>query len=189
MCPSYAPPGFPPTHSQHLDSSDPLGASLHAASLCLIQYHSFPHRSLTKGDRMKLLGILILISLSSPAMAQTLRFGEPKGTAMWSMENHKPSPDGYSGVKPVVTLGNKEMKVVWGDSRKGDGEDITWRAKIVSRTARSVSAIATEVSDSGSAVMLFSIDLKRGFLYLTIHKETSVMNGSAVNSFVAKLEP
>jgi hypothetical protein len=50
------------------------------------------------------------------------------------MENHKPSPDGFTGVKPVVVVSEKEMTVVWGDSKTGGGAEKAWKAIIFHRS-------------------------------------------------------
>jgi hypothetical protein len=37
---------------------------------------------------------LLLLLISGSGMAQVFRCGEPTGTAMWSMDDHKVAPDG-----------------------------------------------------------------------------------------------
>ena len=50
------------------------------------------------------------------AEPEVFRCGEPKGIAMWSIESHKATPDGFTGVQPVVIIEENEMTIVWGDS-------------------------------------------------------------------------
>lgn len=137
---------------------------------------------------MRLFALLIVVALPLPVTAQVFRFGEPTGTAIHSIENHKPSPDRYRGVRPVVIVDKKEMTIIWGDSASGGGTEKAWKASIINRTSTTVSAISTDVGVYGSAVMLFTIDTKRGFLYMSAHKESELMKGSSAASFVAVLE-
>ena len=137
---------------------------------------------------MRLPALLVLAALSSPCMAQVYRFGEPAGVAMFSKEKHKPSPDGFKGVKPVVIIEKDEMTIVWGNSKSAGGEENAWKAVIVNRTENTVSALGMDTGTFGSAVMLYTIDTKRGFLYMSSHKENSLLNGSSAQTFVAMLE-
>ena len=137
---------------------------------------------------MRCIAFWIPVILSVPAMAQVFRFEEPKGIAMFSSEKHVPSPDTFTGVKPVVIIGEKEMTIVWGDSKVAGGAEKAWKAIIINRNVDSVSAIAIDSGELGSAVMLYTIDLKRGFLYMSTHKEGSLTNRSSVSSYVAKNE-
>lgn len=137
---------------------------------------------------MRLSALLVLAALSSPGMAQVYRFGEPSGTALYSVEKHKPSADRYKGVKPVFIVEDKEMIIVWGDSASAGGTEKSWRAPIIHRSANTVSAIGIDEGTFGSAVMLYTIDTKRGFLYMSSHKDNDLLNGSSAASFVAVLE-
>ena len=136
---------------------------------------------------MKPLVLLILVALTSPCSAQIFRFGTPKGTAIYSSEKHKPSPDGYSGVRPVVMVGEKEMTIIWGDSKSAGGIEKVWKATIINRNSNTISAIASDSDSDSSAVMLYTINLKRGVLYMSSHKENELL-GSSAGSFVAVLE-
>lgn len=137
---------------------------------------------------MRLSAFLVLAALSSPCVAQVYRFGEPAGVALYSQYKHKPEPDRFTGVKPVVIIEKDEMTIVWGDSKSAGGEEKAWKAAIFNRTENTVSAIGVDIVTSGSAVMLYTIDTKRGFLYMSSHKENSLLNGSSAQTFVAVLE-
>lgn len=137
---------------------------------------------------MRLPALFVLAALSSPCMAQVYRFGEPAGVAQYSQRKHKPETDRYTGVKPVVIIEKDAMTVVWGDSKSAGGEEKVWKAVIVNRTENTVSAVGMDIQTFGSAVMLYTIDTKRGFLYMSSHKETTLLNGSSAQSFVAELE-
>ena len=137
---------------------------------------------------MRLTALLVLAALSSPGMAQVYRFGEPAGVGLYSQHKHKPEPDRYTGVKPVVIIEKDAMTIVWGDSRSAGGEERAWKAVIVNRTENTVSGVVMDNQTFGSAVMLYTIDTKRGFLYMSSHKETTLLNGSSAQTFVAVLE-
>jgi len=130
--------------------------------------------------------VLLLLSLSSASHAQVFRCDEPKGVSMRSSEGHKPGADGYKGVKPVVIIGEKEMTMVWGDSQSAGGEEKAWKALIINRNPRAVSAVTLDAGETGSAVMLYTMDLKRSFLYMSAHKEGGILNDSNASSFVSK---
>ena len=136
---------------------------------------------------MKLSILVLLAAITSPCIAQVFRFGPPKGTALYSREHHQPSPDGYSGVKPVVIVDKKEMTIIWGDSDLAGASEKAWKGPIINRTSNTISAIVTDVGAGGSAVMLYTIDIKHGFLYMSSHKENEIL-GSSAASFVAVRE-
>jgi len=119
-------------------------------------------------------------------MAEVFRCGEPKGIAMWSGENHKAAPDGFTGVQPVVIIDEKEMTIVWGDSKNAGGAEKVWKAIVVHRSPESVSAVALDSGPTGAATMLYTVDVKRGYLYLSSHKDSKLLNASGVSTFVSK---
>lgn len=134
---------------------------------------------------MKVVAFLALVLACATSHAQVFRCDEPKGTAMWSMEAHKPGPDGFKGVKPVVIIDEKQMTIVWGDAKSAGGAEKAWKALIINRNPRSVSAIALDTGEAGSAIMLYTMDIKRNFLYMSTHKEGEILNASGVSSFVS----
>lgn len=119
-------------------------------------------------------------------MAEVFRCDEPKGVAMWSLEGHKAAPDKFTGVKPVVIVEEKEMTIVWGDSKSAGGSEKVWKAVIFHRSPESISGAAVDSGPAGSATMLYTIDLKRGYLYLSSHKENKILNSSGAITFVSK---
>ena len=134
---------------------------------------------------MKLAAMSLLLATTSISQAQVFRCEEPTGIAMWSMEGHRPGPDGFKGVKPVVIIAEKEMTIVWGDTKSAGGSEKAWKAIIINRNPRSVSAVALDVGDAGSATMLYTIDLKRRFLYMSMHKEGELLSASGTSAFVS----
>ena len=77
---------------------------------------------------------------------------------MWSMEGHKPGPDGYKGVKPVVIIDEKQMTIVWGDAKSAGGAEKAWKDVVINRNPRSVTAVALDAGEAGSAAMLYTMD-------------------------------
>ena len=74
--------------------------------------------------------------------AQVFRCSEPKGIATWSIESHKFVPDGFAGVQPVVIVDEKEMTVVWGDSKTAGGSEKVWKAVVFHGSSEPRSAVA-----------------------------------------------
>ena len=142
--------------------------------------------SKSKEIRMKTILVLILLFLPITARAEVFRCGEAKGISMYSTENHKISPDGFSGVLPVVIVDDNEMTIVWGDSKSAGGTEKAWKAVVIHRSPEAISGIALDASAGNSASMLFTIDVKRGYLYLSTHKESALFNASGAQSFVSK---
>ena len=135
---------------------------------------------------MRLALYLLLLLLPVSGMAEVFRCGEPKGVAMWSNEGHKAVPDGFTGVQPVVIVDEKEMTIVWGDSKTAGGSEKVWKAVIFHRSLESISGAALDAGPTGSAAMLYTIDLKRRYLYLSSHKDSKLLNASGVSTFVSK---
>jgi hypothetical protein len=134
---------------------------------------------------LNILLLVVLSVLSTSSIAQVFRCGEPKGVAMWSTEGHMAAPDGYTGVKPIVVVDKKEMTIVWGDSKPAGGQERVWKAIVIRRNLNSVSAVALDSGPNASATVLYTMDMKRGFLYMSTHKEVDLPDASASSSFVA----
>lgn len=145
-----------------------------------------PESNQPTGAVMKLLTLVILLSSNLFALDPVYRFDSPTGVAIRSDEKHKPSPDGYSGVQPVVSIDGKRMKVVWGHSQSAGGGGMEWNAVIIHRNSNSISAVVVDSGDEDSSVMLFTLDLKRKVLYMSAHKNSDLLGGSSAASFVAK---
>jgi hypothetical protein len=129
---------------------------------------------------------LLLLAVPMSCMAEVFRCGEPKGVAMWSAESHKVAPDGFTGVEPVVIIEDKEMTIVWGDSKTSGGAEKVWKAVVFHRSPESISGVALDSGPTGSAAMLYTVDVKRGYLYLSSHKDSKLLNASGVSTFVSK---
>ena len=135
---------------------------------------------------MRLALYLLLLSLPLPGMAEVFRCGEPKGVAMWSNEDHKVTPDRFTGVQPVVIVDDKEMTIVWGDAKSAGGSDKVWKAVVFHRSPEAISGVALDTGSMGSTAMLYTVDVKRGYLYLSSHKNITLLNASEVSTFVSK---
>ena len=139
---------------------------------------------------MKFVALTLVASLSAnfslnSHAQQVSRCEEPTGVAMWSSEGHKPVPDSFKGVKPVVIVDDKEMTIVWGNSKSSGGAEKVWKAVIINRNQRSISAVSVDTGDVGSAVMLYTLDVKRGFLYMLMQKENNFFDTSSAYAFVS----
>ena len=129
---------------------------------------------------------LLLLAIPMSSMAEVFRCDEPKGVAMWSVEKHKVAPDGFTGVQPVVIVEDKEMTIVWGDSKNSGGAEKVWKAVVFHRSPESISGAAIDSGPAGSAAMLYTVDIKRGYLYLSTHKDSKLLNASGGSTFVSK---
>jgi hypothetical protein len=139
-----------------------------------------------KISTLSLCGGLLLLQVGAQA-TEVYRCGEPKGMAMWSDENHKISSDGYKGVQPVTIIEEREMRIIWGDSKTlTNGQNKVWRAAIVQRTNDSVSAVAVDGEAGSSATMLFTMNFKQGYLYMSSHKSLDLIGTSTASTFYSK---
>jgi hypothetical protein len=130
---------------------------------------------------------VLALLLPTTALAQTFRCGEPNGIGMWSNENHKPSPDGFRGVEPIVIVSDKEMTVFWGDTKLNPaGVGRKWKAVIFLRSPQAVSAVALDADSSGTASMLYTLDVARGYLYMSTHKTSESLGLSHASTYVSK---
>lgn len=129
---------------------------------------------------------LLLLSIPVSGMTEVFRCGEPQGVIMSSNEGHKVTPDGFTGVRPVVIVEDKEMTIVWGDSKSAGGAERVWKAVVFHRSPESVSGAALDEGPAGSAIMLYTVDIKRGYLYLSSHKDIKLLNASTASTFVSK---
>ena len=132
-----------------------------------------------------LFACLLLAAFPSVA-SEVYRCEEPKGSTLHSVKGHKAEADGFTGVEPVVIIEGKEMRVVWGDSKTGPSQENVWKAAVVNDTPDSISGIALDKGPGGSAMMLFTLDRKRRFLYMSTHKDVALYNASSAASFVSK---
>jgi len=130
--------------------------------------------------------LIFLLTFGSVAAAEVWQCGEPRGISMWSNEAHKPAPDGFTGVKPVVTIDGKEMTVAWGDTRLGVGAEKIWKVAVVYAESDTTSGIALDADPSGSAMMLYTLNRRSGYLYESVHKNNNVNGLSIVASYVSK---
>lgn len=130
---------------------------------------------------------MLTLHASVANSSEIFKCEEPQGVAMWSMEKHKPEPDGFKNVNPVIVIEKETMTIVWGDSKAAGGAEKSWKAVIIHRDKNMVTGVSIDADDgASSAAMLYSVDLKRGFLYMSTHKNSVLFNGSSAASFVGK---
>jgi len=139
-----------------------------------------------KSQSHLIVAALIVLGVAPTQAQQVFRCGEPRGMAMVSDDGHKVQPDGFTNVKPVVTIDKNVMTVVWGDAKSAGGTEKVWKAAVVHRSPESVSAVAQDTGPAGSAVMLYTMNIKRRFLYVSSHKESRLINGSLATAYVAE---
>lgn len=130
--------------------------------------------------------LIFCANADQAATADVYRCAEPKGAVMYSAQNHTVAPDGFTGVEPVAIIEGKEMRVVWGDTKKGPGQENVWKAVVIHESQDSISAVSLSEGSAGSALMLFTIDRKRNFLYMSSHKDAVLLNTSGASMYVSK---
>jgi hypothetical protein len=57
---------------------------------------------------------------------------------------------------------------------------------VFNRSPDSISGVALDVGPVGSAAMLYTVDVKRGYLYLSSHKDSTLLSASGASTFVSK---
>lgn len=132
-----------------------------------------------------LVALTLSVSSSTLFAADVYRCNEPKGISMFSVQGHKPGRDGYSGVHPIAIIDGNTMTVIWGNAKSAGGADLVWKAAVFYQDSDTVNAVTYDAGPAGSAAMLYTMDTKRGFLYLSQHKNNLELDGSIASSFVA----
>ena len=106
---------------------------------------------------------------------------------MWSNENHKPAPDGFRGIQPLVIVEAKEMTIIWGDTKLNPGaQERAWKTFVFNSSPGSVSGVALDAELGNAAAMLYTIDMKRGYLYMSTHKNNETAGLSTASTYVSK---
>lgn len=122
---------------------------------------------------------LLLAAMSTGVLAQVFECDEPQGVGLGSKDYPKVLPDRYSGTKPVVTVEGKEMRVLWiGAESNGQKSDAT----VIQRSENFITAVKTRADD----VIIYSVDVKRGYFYHSYHQNLEFRSESRAKSFVAK---
>lgn len=138
---------------------------------------------MTRSTAMLFLVLMVFMNRGNSLADEIYQCSDPQGVVLWSFEKHKPSIDGFKGVNPVFVVGKETVSIKWGDSASAGATEKTWQALIVHRDKEMVSAIALDAGDMGSAVMLYTIDMKRSIAYMSSHKNNHLLNGSSAASF------
>ena len=137
---------------------------------------------------MKNLMLILVLLTPILGMREVFRCDEPKGVGMWSNENHRPTADGFKGVQPLVVIEGKDMTVTWGGTKLNPGSrEKVWKAAVFHRSSESVSGVALDSEPGvGAAAMLYTVDTKRGYLYMSTHKNSEVIGISTASTYVSK---
>jgi hypothetical protein len=108
-----------------------------------------------------------------------------KGVTMRSTDGYKEViPDGIAGLLPMVVIEDKEISIR--ESKISGGTEKLWKGVVLHRSPESISGVAVDSGPSISEVVLFTVDVKHGYLYLSSHKDYKLRDLSYVSSFVSK---
>ena len=130
--------------------------------------------------RTIMLALFVLATISSSAEAEQFRCASPKGVSMFSASEHKVVPDNYLGdIQPVIMVNGTEMTIVWDDRGTGGRVEL-FKATVVQRSGGAISGVEINSDDGRGAVTLYTMDTKRGYLYISTHKELVLADSSAV---------
>ena len=138
---------------------------------------------------MRCLISVVLAIASIQGFAEIYRCEPPTGTMIHTLDKHEPAKDGFKDMHPIVITDNdRQMKIGWGDSAYAGAQDIEWDAVVIYSDAYSLTGVVRDVGSPGNnAMMLYTLDKKRGFLYQSVHKNQDTMiDASFAASYVAK---
>ena len=134
---------------------------------------------------MRFILCLLLLALSMSSKADVFRCDEMRGVTMRSTDGYKEIiPDGMTGVLPMVVVDDKEISI--SDSKVSGKTEKLWKGVVLQRTAEFISGVAVSSSASISEAVLFTLDVKHGYLYLSSHKDYKLRDLSYVSSLVSK---
>lgn len=126
---------------------------------------------------------LLLAAMSTGTIAQVFECDEPQGAVVGSKEYPKVLPDRYSGAKPLVTVEGKVMRIVWtGPESKGQMLD----SAVIQRSPNFITAVSKYSNGEMDDVVIYSVDVKRGYFYIADHQNLNFRSESRAQSFVAK---
>lgn len=121
-------------------------------------------------------GIYILLALTSAAHADVFTCGKASGSAIYSMEGFKVIEDGLPGNELRVVVTPSEFLFL----------GIDGKLKTVAQTPNTISAIATTISPMGDVILLYTFDRQRKVLYISAHKDMTLVNGSGAGTYVSR---
>ena len=123
-----------------------------------------------------ILGICIMSMLTSAAHADVFTCGKASGASIFSMEGFKVIEDGIPGNGFRILATSSELQFLGVDGK----------LKTVSQTPNTISAIATTTSPMGDVVLLYTFDRQRKVLYISAHKDMTLVNGSGAGTYVSR---
>lgn len=134
---------------------------------------------------MRFILCLLLLVIPIPSKAEAFGCGELKGVTMQSIDGYQVAdPDGMSGVRPMVSIYDKDISISQ-RTRSGGIEEL-WRVEVIHRSSESISGAIINPGPSISSAMLVTVDVKRGYLYVSSHKDNKLQNIMYIVSLVAK---
>jgi hypothetical protein len=128
---------------------------------------------------------LLLLAIPISIKAEVFRCDEMRGVTMRSTDGYKEIiPDGISGLLPIVVVDDKEITI--SESRSSGITEKLWKGVVLRRSPESISGVAVDSGPSISEVVLFTVDVKQGYLYFSSHKDYKFRDLSYISSFVSK---
>lgn len=140
------------------------------------------------------IALIIACGLSSATPSNKVDIyncGAITGASMNSIEKHKVELDGYRNVRPVVVVDSETMIVIWGASETMSAEirdklAQSFKATIIYRSSSTIIGAWLDADSTGSALQVYSLDIKRGYLYMSKHSEGTIVDVSGAGMFVTK---
>ncbi len=111
---------------------------------------------------------------------------EPRGYSLFANNDHKAEADSFRGVRPTVIKDEKNLKIVWGDSKSAGGVPRVWKPVVFFETPDVISAVAIDAYASNSASIMYTLNKKQGLLYMSTHKSVDSGAISGANIFISK---
>lgn len=124
----------------------------------------------------QIFGIYILSALTSIAHADVFTCGKASGSAIYSMEDFKVIEDGLPSNEFRIVVTSSEFLFL----------GIDGKLKTVAQTPNTISAIATTISPMGDVILLYTFDRQRKALYISAHKDMTLVNGSGAGTYVSR---
>jgi hypothetical protein len=126
--------------------------------------------------KSRLFGICILSALASAAHADVFTCGKAAGAAIYSMEGFKVIEDSLPSNEFRILTTSSELSFI----------GIDGKLKTVAQTLNTISAIATTKSPMGDVLLLYTFDRQKKVLYISTHKDMTLVNGSGAGTYVSR---
>lgn len=120
--------------------------------------------------------LLLFYFLGFEARADIFSCGKASGSAIYSLKNFKAIEDGLS---------NNEINLIVTDSVMyffGSNKDL----ETIATTENTISSFAKTTSPLGDVLLIYTFDRRRKVLYISAHKDMTLVNGTGAGVYVAK---